>query len=157
GPPARPSRPPRRRDLGRRPYARSSAPYRPRAARDRLDPRLGTRRQGRRRHPRRARKSRIDPGRDEIIEPSGPFCRQTCRVRTPAFRPRRGRGGPARGPRPGPRAGRAGAGDRIAVPARGPVVHRGPRLRVFFFALVVLVAFVGLTFTAAYITGKLLL
>jgi hypothetical protein len=37
------------------------------------------------------------------------------------------------------------------------VAHRGPRLSVFFFALVVLAAFVGLTFTAGYIIGKLLL
>jgi hypothetical protein len=37
------------------------------------------------------------------------------------------------------------------------MAQHGPRLSVFLFAAIALVAFVGLAFTAGYIIGKLLL
>ena len=126
--PARPARRATRSGTARTRRRRSGyiAPQLPGA---RLDRRLRARGQGRRRRCSRELAGHgFRPRRDDLVEPAGALCRETCGVRAPTFRPRRGRErSRARRSRARTSWG-AGARDRLAVPARGPVVRRAPRL-----------------------------
>ncbi len=61
-------------------------------------------------------------------------------------------------------AGGAVSGDGVAVPPRRPrraprrrTIHNGPRLGVYVFAAIVIVAFAGIAFAVGYVVGKMLL